>query len=118
MKMTVGTKEAHNMKHTNKLTYIVLSALITIIILTSCTQMFQPKLPMSLETNTSLGTLLEEELEISQLETPKQVFVSQGQMPTEILMSWDAVLGATSYSIERAIVKDPTITTIPDFRGF
>ena len=106
------------MKHTNKLTYIVLSALITIVILTSCTQMFQPKLPMSLETNTSLGTLLEKELEISQLETPKQVFVSQGQMPTEILMSWDAVPGATSYSIERAIVTDPTISTIPDESEF
>ena len=98
------------MKHTNKLTYIVLSALITIIILTSCTQMFQPKLPMGLENSTSLGTLLEKEVEISQLDTPKQVFVSQGQSPNEILISWDAVLGATSYSVERAIVTDSTNT--------
>lgn len=106
------------MKHTTKLTYIVLSALITIIILTSCTQMFQPKLPMNLETSASLGTLLEKEVEISQLETPKQVFVSQGQNPTEILISWDAVQGATSYTVERAIVTDPTITTIPDESEF
>lgn len=106
------------MKHTNKLTYIVLSALITIIILTSCTQMFQPKLPMGLENSTSLGTLLEKEVEISQLDTPKQVFVSQGQSPNEILISWDAVLGATSYSVERAIVTDSTNTTIPDESEF
>ena len=106
------------MKHTNKLTYIVLSALITIIILTSCTQMFQPKLPMGLENSTSLGTLLEKEVEISQLDTPKQVFVSQGQSPNEILISWDAVQGATSYSVERAIVTDSTNTTIPDESEF
>ena len=106
------------MKHTNKLTYIVLSALITIIILTSCTQMFQPKLPMNLESSTSLGTLLEKEIEISQLETPKQVFVSQGQSPNEILISWDAVQGATSYSIERAIVTDSTNTNTPDESEF
>ena len=106
------------MKHTNKLTSIVLSALITIIILTSCTQMFQPKLPMNLESSTSLGSLLEKEVEISQLETPKQVFVSQGQNPKQILIGWDAVQGATSYTIERAIITNPSITTTPEENEF
>ena len=106
-----------NHKH-NKLTYPVLSALITIIILTSCTQMFQPKLPMNLDTSASLGTLFEKEVEITQLEAPKQVVVSQGQNPTKILIGWDAVQGATSYTIERAIVTNPTISTIPEDNEF
>lgn len=97
-----------------KLTSVVLSALITVIIFSSCAQMFQAKLPMGSESNTSLDTLLKTEVEITQLETPKQVFVSQGQNPTQILISWDAVQEATSYTIERAIVKDESITTVPD----
>ena len=102
------------MKHTNKTYTIVLSALFTITTLTSCAQMFQSKLPMGLDSNTTLDDLFESKAEITQLETPKQVFVSQGQSPTQILISWDSVQEATSYTIERAIVKDPTITTIPD----
>lgn len=102
------------MKH-NKL---ILSIFIVLVALTSCTQMFQPKLPMSTDSSTSLGTLLETKIQISQLETPKQVFVSQGQNPTNILISWDAVKGATSYTVERAIVKDSSITTIPDESEF
>ncbi len=101
-----------------KLTSVVLSALITVIIFSSCAQMFQAKLPMGSESNTSLDTLLKTEVEITQLETPKQVFVSQGQNPTQILISWDAVQEATSYTIERAIVKDESITTVPDESEF
>ena len=102
------------MKH-NKL---ILTIFIVLLALTSCTQMFQPKLPMDTESSTSLGAMLAVKEEISQLETPKQVFVSQGQNPTSILLSWDAVKGATSYTIERAIVKDPTITTVPEESEF
>ena len=102
------------MKH-NKL---ILTIFIVLLALTSCTQMFQPKLPMDTESSTSLGSMLAVKEEISQLETPKQVFVSQGQNPTEILLSWDAVKGATSYTIERAIITDPTITTVPDESEF
>ena len=102
------------MKH-NKL---ILTIFITLLTLTSCTQMFQPTLPMDTESSSSLGAMLAVKEEISQLETPKQVFVSQGQSPNKILVSWDAVQGATSYSIERAIVTDPTITTIPDESEF
>ena len=102
------------MKHTNKTYTIVLSALFTITTLTSCAQMFQSKLPMGSDSNTTLDDLLESKAEITQLETPKQVFVSQGQSSTQILISWDSVQEATSYTIERAIVKDPSITTVPD----
>lgn len=103
------------MKHTNKTYTIVLSALLaTTFTLSSCAQMFQSKLPMGSDSNTTLDDLFESKAEITQLETPKQVFVSQGQSPTQILISWDSVQEATSYTIERAIVKDPTITTIPD----
>ena len=102
------------MKH-NKL---ILTIFIVLLALTSCTQMFQPKLPMDTESSTSLGSMLAVKEEISQLETPKQVFVSQGQNPTDILLSWDAVKGATSYTIERAIITDPTITTVPDESEF
>ncbi len=102
------------MKH-NKL---ILTIFIVLLALTSCTQMFQPKLPMDTESSSSLGAMLAVKEEISQLETPKQVFVSQGQNPTDILLSWDAVKGATSYTIERAIITDPTITTVPDESEF
>ena len=101
------------MKH-NKL---ILTIFIVLLALTSCTQMFQPKLPMDTESSTSLGAMLAVKEEISQLETPKQVFVSQGQNPTTILLSWDAVDGATSYTVERAIVKDGNSNTIPDEYG-
>lgn len=102
------------MTHKNKTYTIVLSALFTITTLTSCAQMFQSKLPMGSDSNTTLDDLLESKTEITQLETPKQVFVSQGQSSTQILISWDSVQEATSYTIERAIVKDPSITTVPD----
>ena len=102
------------MTHKNKTYTIVLSALFTITTLTSCAQMFQSKLPMGSDSNTTLDDLLESKAEITQLETPKQVFVSQGQSSTQILISWDSVQEATSYTIERAIVKDPSITTVPD----
>jgi hypothetical protein len=80
--------------------------------------MFQPKLPMNTDSSTSLESIFATKEEITQLEAPKQVFVSQGQNPTSILLSWDAVKGATSYTIERAIVKDPTITTVPEESEF
>lgn len=102
------------MKH-NK---IILTIFITLLALTSCTQLFQAKLPMSTESSASLGTLLETKEEILQLETPKQVFASQGLSPNQITLSWDAVQGATSYTVERAIVTDPAITTIPDESEF
>lgn len=103
------------MKHTTKITPILFTALLT---LTSCAQMFQSKLPMGSNSNTTLDVLFESKEEITQLEAPKQVFVSQGQNPTSILLSWDAVDGATSYTIERAIVKDGTSNTIPDESEF
>ncbi|MBQ5632146.1 MAG: hypothetical protein IIU99_03490, partial [Treponema sp.] len=75
------------MTHKNKTYTIVLSALFTITTLTSCAQMFQSKLPMGSDSNTTLDDLLESKTEITQLETPKQVFVSQGQSSTQILIS-------------------------------
>ena len=78
------------MTNRTKLTSVVLSALITVIIFSSCAQMFQSKLPMGSESNITIDELFKTEVEISQLETPKQVFVSQGQNPTQILISWDA----------------------------
>ena len=107
------------MTHKKSKQTLVLSALLaTTFTLSSCAQMFQSKLPMEFGSNTTLGTLFEKEDEISQLETPKQVFVSQGQSSSQILLSWDQVEGATSYTIERAIVKDSTITTAPDESEF
>ena len=103
------------MKHTTKITPILFTALLT---LTSCAQMFQSKLPMGSNSNTTLDVLFESKEEITQLEAPKQVFVSQGQNPTTILLSWDAVDGATSYTVERAIVKDGNSNTIPDESEF
>ena len=49
------------MKH-NKL---ILTIFITLLTLTSCSQLFQAKLPMSTESSASLGTLLETKEEIA-----------------------------------------------------
>jgi hypothetical protein len=73
-------------------------------ILFSCADMFQGKIPM--DTASELGSLqdlMEQKTEITDLETPTQIFVSQGDSPTTITVSWNHVEGAQSYRLERAV---------------
>lgn len=85
---------------------IFLLILTTLLLLTSCSAMFQDKVSLIRPTTGSLGDLLSEKVEISQLETPKQVFISNGMSINQIQLSWSTVPYAVSYRLERAIVSE------------
>ena len=72
----------------------------------SCADFFQQKVDMDKSSNTSsLYDLLTPELKIEKLDAPKELFVSQGLYSNKIEISWSAVKYASSYKIERAVVK-------------
>lgn len=72
----------------------------------SCADFFQQKVDMDKSSNTSsLYDLLTPELKIEKLDAPKELFVSQGLYSNQIEISWSAVKYASSYKIERAVVK-------------
>ena len=53
----------------------------------------------------TLTDLFSQKKENTVLYAPKQVFASQALYPDSISLSWTTVDGATSYRIEKAIVK-------------
>ena len=82
-------------------------------LLTSCAEFFQPKVAMSNISNGSLSGLLSEKEEITKLESPAQILVSQGMYSDRILITWQPVDNAVSYSLERAVQTpdDPGYST-------
>ncbi|MDR1899335.1 MAG: hypothetical protein LBQ55_04945 [Treponema sp.] len=75
------------------------------LLLGACADMFQEKIAMGRDGAGSLSDLLFVRAEeITQLPTPSEVYVADRQHPTEIRISWSAVTGASSYSVERAVV--------------
>ena len=90
------------MKQLRKITlaFLILLPLIA----TSCADMFQEKIPMDIKsTSTSLADLLIERLPVTELASPEQVFVSQGDSSNTIRISWAPVENAQSYRLERAV---------------
>ncbi|MBO4320717.1 MAG: fibronectin type III domain-containing protein [Treponema sp.] len=84
---------------------IAIISIITSLILTSCADMFQGKIDINTtSTLSSLGDILQEPVKISELETPAQLFVSDGDSSGTIRVSWSSVEGAQSYRLERAVV--------------
>ena len=74
--------------------------------LTSCYSWFESKVSMdTTSTTANLATLLVRSSDIEQLDTPSQIFVSQGMYAGKILVSWTEVDYATSYRIEYAEVQ-------------
>lgn len=77
-----------------------------VLLLTSCADWMQGKIPMdSDKMHGSLDEMLIPKEEITELSAPGQLFVTQGTYPGTILISWKSVPGATSYRVERAVIK-------------
>lgn len=72
----------------------------------SCYSWFETKVPIDMESKQgTLTDLFSQKKENTVLYAPKQVFASQALYPDSISISWTTVDGATSYRIEKAIVK-------------
>lgn len=101
-----------------KLTYKaagLITALLGAAVLTSCSDFFQGKIPMDADlSHGSLNELFEEKEEVVGLAAPGQLFATKGTYPGIICVSWKEVPGATSYRIERAVVKDSADGTEPE----
>ncbi|MBO4628883.1 MAG: fibronectin type III domain-containing protein [Treponema sp.] len=98
---------------------IIISALL----FTACYSWFENKVDMDVKTpKINLGDLMYQEAEITELSAPTQVIVSQGKYSGTIKIHWDEVPYATSYRLERAVVKEPNADTgiyeIPDEGDF
>ncbi len=73
----------------------------------SCSSFFETDVSMNPNSNnSSLYDLLTPAEKIEKLSAPTEIFVSQGLYSGKIEVSWAAVQNATSYKIERAVVKE------------
>lgn len=88
------------------LTTVRTLAAVAVLLLSSCADWVQGKIPMdSDKLHGSLDEMLERTEETTALSAPGQLFVTQGTYPGTILISWKTVPGATSYRVERAVIK-------------
>jgi hypothetical protein len=71
------------------------------LLIVSCADMFQEKIPNPGK-NDSLDNLFRKEEEITKLQRPQQFYVASYYSPTEIRLTWTAVKGAAYYMVERA----------------
>ena len=75
-------------------------------LVTGCAAFFQSKVPMNSTGNHgNLGDLLKKAEAITELAAPEQLFVSCNEYSGTINVSWKEVEGASSYRIERAVLK-------------
>lgn len=79
------------------------------LVLASCSNGL-PAMHLGDGTNSLLSDMIRVDVPETQLDTPKEIFVSQGSYSDRITVRWGEVEGATSYRVERAIV-------IPDEEG-
>lgn len=88
---------------------IVLSIVVSVFFalsLFSCADFFQTKIPMSTDAQESnLYDLMNPNDDAIVLQPPAQVFASQGLYSGVILISWQSAEHATSYRVERAVIK-------------
>jgi len=90
------------MKNNSKFVFLIIFSLI----LSSCATWLQGKVNMNINTNSaSLADLFREETKLESLDRPQQVYASEALYPNKIVLSWTEVENATSYIVERAIVK-------------
>lgn len=79
--------------------------LFPLLILSSCSNLFQTKVPMGGGNDSSLADILLPDTQASKLEKPSELFVSREDNSTSIRISWSQVSGASSYLLERATVE-------------
>lgn len=81
------------------------------LIFSGCYSWFEDKVGMDYETpRINLGDLFYKEVEVTSLNPPTQVLVSQGRYSGVIKIHWDEVPYANSYRIERAVVEPDSST--------
>jgi len=80
------------------------SLLPLLLLIVSCTNMFQEKIPASGK-NDSLDNLFRKQEEITKLQTPQQLYAAEYYSPTEIRLTWREVKGAAYYMVERTEVS-------------
>lgn len=102
-----------------KILFTVIAA--TSLLFTACYSLFEPKIGnFTGSSNTSLADLLTAETRATKLQTPGEIYVSSNYKRNSISVYWQKVENATSYHLERAIVKqnaDGTYNT-PDENDF
>lgn len=80
---------------------------LTAVAFASCSSFFETDVSMNSNgNNSSLYDLLTPPEKIEKLDAPSEIFISQGEYSGKIEISWNAVPNATSYKIERAVVKE------------
>nr|WP_318680809.1 fibronectin type III domain-containing protein [uncultured Treponema sp.] len=79
-----------------------------VVALTSCSVLFENRVPMNIDKpGSNLGVLISGKEKKEKLDTPAQIYVSNASYSNKIVVSWTPVDRATSYYIERAVsVKD------------
>ena len=101
---------------------LLLCILCSSLLFSGCYSWYESKIDMDTKTpKINLNDLLYKEKEITSLEPPKQIIVSQGRYNNVIKIHWDEVPYATSYRIERAVVvpdAEGNISSIPEEGDF
>ncbi|MBR5095959.1 MAG: hypothetical protein IK094_02500, partial [Treponema sp.] len=83
------------------------AALLSAALFANCADMFQDRVPMQPTTNgVTLTSLFVKTVEISKLAAPSQIFVTNGEYNNKIIITWEKVVGARSYRLERAISSE------------
>ena len=83
---------------------VFLFSFLTFLLLASCADMFQPKIPLPVNDNSSsLDDVFTKDEIITRLEVPAQFFVAPYYSSSEIRLTWSAVRGAAYYKVERAV---------------
>lgn len=80
------------------------------VLFSSCYTWYEEKIPMDTKTTKiNLNDFLYVEKPVTSLDSPSQLIVSQGSYSGTIKLHWNEVPYATSYRLERAVIKpDPT----------
>ena len=83
------------------------AALLSAVLFASCADMFQERVAMQPTTNgVTLTSLFVKTVEISKLDAPSQIFVTNGEYNNKIIITWEKVVGARSYRLERAVSSE------------
>lgn len=91
------------MNEHRSLKQIIITAALSSLLLCSCAEMFEDRVEMQNTHGTTLATLFNADKVIEKLDAPKQIFVTNGEFNNKIIVSWEMVEGAASYTLERAI---------------
>ena len=99
---------------------VTLWLLILLLLLASCADMFQPKIPFSDKNDpSSLGDFFRVVDTIEKLQPPDQFYIAPNFSSSEIRLTWTEVIGAAYYMVERAVAlpvpgSNPPAWEVPD----